>query len=123
MPATSPRLCITLSVQTDMALKRLAAAQGRPVAAVVREYLESATPVLEELAGAMESVRDAEASAKMSLSENVSEVMEEMQPHISGLIHHLRALGGIAVADPSGERGDGAGGTGHRRRAASTPAM
>ena len=64
MPATSPRFTITVKPETDRALKRLAAVQGRPTASIIREYLEGVTPVLDEIADAMEAVRQAEASAR-----------------------------------------------------------
>lgn len=101
MPATSPRFSITVPHETHAALKRLSAVQKRPVGSLVREYLESVTPALEELAGAMEAVRYAEAAARSELASTLSDVHREMEPHINGILGHLRALSGVAEDDPA----------------------
>jgi predicted DNA-binding protein len=107
MPATSPRFTITVKPETDRALKRLAAIQGRPTASIIREYLEGVTPVLGEIADAMEAVRDAEASARAELVGSLSEVHDELLPHIEGIMGHFRAIASLgegAVEDQTDGR-------------------
>lgn len=95
MPATSPRFTITVHPETDTALKRLAAAQGRPVASIIREFLEGVTPTLNDLAQALESVKHAEATAVAGLAGSLEEIHEEMRPHVEGILGHLQALGSM----------------------------
>lgn len=105
MPATSPRFTITVKPETDRALKRLAAIQGRPTASIIREYLEGVTPAIDDIADAMEAVREAEASARAELVGSLSEVHQELMPHIEGIMGHFRAIALLGEAAPE----DGAG--------------
>jgi predicted DNA-binding protein len=123
MPATSPRFSITVPHETHAALKRLSAVQKRPLGSLVREYLESVTPALDELAGAMEAMREVEAAARSEIVSTLSEVHQEMEPHINGIIGHLRALSGIEVDDAQDEGGAQAVGLRDSLSTASTPAM
>lgn len=101
MPATSPRFTITVNRETDAALKRLAAVQGRPVASIIREFLDGVTPVLEDIADAMIAVRDAEAAARAELVGSLEEVHAEMQPHFQGILGHFQALAKLGADGPT----------------------
>lgn len=118
MPATSPRLSITVSDDTYVALKRLSAAQGRPLGALVREYLEMATPALLELAGAMEAMRIAQDAARSELASSLGEAQADLEPHLNGILGHLRALADMAEGDSHGEVDGGAVGPAARSKAA-----
>jgi predicted DNA-binding protein len=106
MPATSPRFTITVKPETDRALKRLAAVQGRPTASIIREYLEGVTPALEDIADAMEAVRNAEASARAELVGSLTGVHDELMPHIEGIMGHFRAIAALGE-DAAEDRTDG----------------
>lgn len=101
MPATSPRFTITVNRETDAALKRLAAVQGRPVASIIREFLDGVTPVLDDIADAMIAVRDAEASARAELVGSLEEVHAEMKPHFEGILGHFQALAKLGADEPT----------------------
>ena len=47
----------------------------------------------------MEAMREVEAAARSEIVSTLSEVHQEMEPHINGIIGHLRALSGIEVDD------------------------
>lgn len=110
MPATSPRFTITVPTDTDAALKRLAGVQGRPVASLIREYLEGITPTLVQLADAMEAVRQMEADARAELAGSLAQAEAEIRPHMVGIMDHLRALVelGVEPSEADGRRGPSA---------------
>lgn len=114
MPATSPRFTITVAPGTDHALKRLAAVQGRPVASLIREYLDGVAPVMADLADAMEAVRTAEALAREELGSSLADAAEDMRPHIEGIAAHLRALAHMEAEPASADTARGPGAPGPR---------
>jgi len=118
MPATSPRLSITVPDHTHAALKRLSAAQGRPLGALVREYLEMATPALEELAGAMEMMRAAQDAARSELATSLTDAQADLEPHLNGILGHLRALADMGEGHNPGTVDGGAVGPAARSEAA-----
>ena len=106
MPATSPRFTITVKPETYTVLKRLAAVQERPTASIIREYLEGVTPVLGEIADAMEAVRNAESAARAELVGSLTamaDVHDELLPHIEGIMEHFRAIASMAEDAPEGQ--------------------
>lgn len=103
MPATSPRICITMNDETHAALKRLSAVQGRPLASVIREMLDDAAPTVDALADSMEALKAAEASARAGIAGTLSEVAHELEPHLTGILGHLRAISDLGEGDRVGE--------------------
>lgn len=118
MPATSPRFTITISEEANTALKRLASAQGRPVAALIRELLHDAAPTIGQLATSIEALKAAEASARAGIAGSLSEVADELQPHLQGILGHLQAIGDLGEPD---EVPQGGAGVGRLRLAATAP--
>lgn len=103
MPATSPRLTITLHPDTYSALKRLSEVQARPMASVIRELLDLAAPTVEQMAGAIQSMKALEASARAELGNSLAEAYQDVQPHLAGILGHLRALSDAGQADEDDE--------------------
>lgn len=109
MPATSPRICITMSEEAHKALKRLSAVQGRPLSSLIREMLDDAAPTVDQLATSMEALKAAQASAKAGIAGTLSEVADELQPHLQGILGHLEAIGHLGEDDRSGTSEAGVG--------------
>lgn len=108
MPATSPRFTITVRPETQVALKRLAGVQGRPVASIIREVLDDAAPIMSELADTMEALGAARDAARAELADGLAEAAADLQPHLEGILGHLRAVH-VLVSDPDEPAGaDGA---------------
>lgn len=108
MPATSPRFTITVRPDTDRALKRLASIQGRPVASIIREVLDDAAPIMAELADTIEALGAARDAARAELTDGLAEAAADLQPHLEGILGHLRAVQGL-VSDPDeSDRADSA---------------
>lgn len=100
MPATSPRFSITVDHATHAALQRLAAAQGRPAASIVRECLDSAAPALIAIAEATEQLQAAKRAAQHQVADGLAEVQAELEPHLTGILDHFRAIAALGF-DPS----------------------
>lgn len=107
MPATSPRLSITLSQETHDAVARLSAIQRRPIATIVREFLDTAAPTIDQIAASMEAMEAAQAAARTELACSLSEVAEELEPHLRGILGHLRAMADLGGDDPASLGGPG----------------
>ena len=99
MPATSPRFTITVASETSLALKRLAGVQGRPVASIIREVLDDAAPIMSELADTIEALGAARDAARAELVDGLAEAAADLQPHLEGILGHLRAVH-VLVSDP-----------------------
>lgn len=108
MPATSPRLCITVNAEAHAALKRLATIQARPLASVIRELLEDAAPTVDQIAASIETLQAAQASVRAGIASTLSEVADELQPHLTGILGHLRAIEHLGEAEGSDVRADAA---------------
>lgn len=124
MPATSPRLCITINDEAHGALKRLASIQGRPLASVIRELLEDAAPTVDQIATSIAALKAAEASARAGIAGTLAEVADELQPHLTGILGHFRAIGELASVEGVEVRADAASGSearSDRAPAAATP--
>lgn len=50
---------------------------------------------MEQIAVAMEAVRDAEAAARAELADSLQEVHDELMPHFEGIMDHFRAIASI----------------------------
>ena len=125
MPATSPRFTITVRPVTKAALTRLAGVQGRPVASLIRDVLDDAAPIMEELAGTIEALGAAREAARAEMTDGLAEAAADLQPHLEGILGHLRAVHDL-VSDPDeSTRADGARSAVADRvgRAASTPGL
>lgn len=105
MPATSPRLSITLDQETHTALVRLSEVQRRPIATIVREFLDTAAPTIDHIAASMEAMREAQDAAKAGLAGTLGEVVEELEPHLMGIMGHLQAMANLSEAGPVVEVG------------------
>jgi hypothetical protein len=104
MPAVSPRFTITVAPHTNDTLKRLAAIQGRPVASIIREVLDDAAPIMAQLADTMEALGAAREAARAEITEGMAEAANDLQPHLDGILGHLRAVHDL-VSDPSESTG------------------
>lgn len=125
MPATSPRFTITVRPETKAALTRLAGVQGRPVASLIRDVLDDAAPIMDELAGTIEALGAAREAARAEMTDGLAEAAADLQPHLEGILGHLRAVHDL-VSDPDeSTRADGARSAVADRvgRAASTPGL
>lgn len=58
MKKQTPRIQITLTAHTRVMFQRLAAAQDRPVASVIAEFLEETAPALQNVVRVVESAKD-----------------------------------------------------------------
>lgn len=96
MPATSPRLSITVSEDTKRAFQRLATAQRRPLGAVMRDILDASTPAVSDLATTMEALRGAQDRAKVEVVRNLAIMHDELLPHFQGILGHLQAITDMA---------------------------
>lgn len=67
MPATNPRLYVTVSRDCYREISRLAAIQERPKAAIARDLLEASAPTLARLTGVLEYAAKASESYKRDL--------------------------------------------------------
>lgn len=101
MPATSPRLSITLDADTHAALVRLSAVQARPVATIVREFLDTAAPTIDQIAASMEAMHAASIAARAELAGTLGEVAEELEPHLQGIMGHLQAMAHLGEIIPA----------------------
>lgn len=99
MPATSPRFTITVDHGTSAVLKRLAGIQGRPVASIVREILDDAAPIIAQLADTIEALEAARDAARAEITDGMAEAANDLQPHLEGILGHLRAVHDL-VSDP-----------------------
>jgi hypothetical protein len=99
MPATSPRLCITVNVEAHSALKRLAVASRRPLASVIRELLEDAAPTVDQIASTIEALQTAQEASKSAIRQDLTEAASDLEPHLTGILGHLRAMTDL-VRDP-----------------------
>ena len=125
MPAASPRFALTVRPETKAALTRLAGVQGRPVASLIRDVLDDAAPIMEELAGTIEALGAAREAARAEMTDGLAEAAADLQPHLEGILGHLRAVHDL-VSDPDESTGaDAARSAVADRvgRAASTPGL
>lgn len=104
MPAVSPRLCITVNAEAHTALKRLASAQRRPLASVIRELLEDAAPTVDQIATTIEALQTAQEASKAAISQELAEAANDLGPHLTGILGHLRAMTDLVAVPDDAER-------------------
>lgn len=80
MPATSPRISITLDVEDHETLKRLAELQGVPMSRIIREFVRETGPILKQLADTLEAAQKAEANAAIRFREAAERAEEDLRP-------------------------------------------
>jgi predicted DNA-binding protein len=101
MPTANPRLQITLEPETYSVLKRLAAVQRRPAAAIVREVLHGCTEMLGEVASSMEAIEAAQGALRDRLGKEavagLSEAHEALEPLVSGIMGHITAISDLVT--------------------------
>lgn len=100
MPATSPRLHITLDQGDYDTIQRLAALQGVPMARIVREFVHEIAPVLGSLADTLEAVHKAEASASIRFREAADRAEKDLRP-LADMIRNQFDLFADEIASPS----------------------
>lgn len=80
MPATSPRISITLDPVDYETLQRLAALQGVPMSRIIREFVRETGPVLKQLADTLEVAQKAEANAAIRFREAAERAEQDLRP-------------------------------------------
>lgn len=80
MPATSPRISITLDPEDHETLQRLAALQGVPMSRIIREFVRECGPVLKQLADTLEVAQKAEANAAIRFREAAERAEQDLRP-------------------------------------------
>jgi hypothetical protein len=80
MATTKPRVTIMFEPDQYEVLTRLAAIQGSSVGALVRELVETFTPVLGRLTGFLEAAAAAEASVKQNMARVAADQEELLGP-------------------------------------------
>jgi hypothetical protein len=80
MPATSPRITISLDPADHETLRRLADLQGVPMSRIVREFVREVGPILHQLADTLEAAQKAEASASIRFRQAAEEAERDLAP-------------------------------------------
>jgi predicted DNA-binding protein len=94
MPTANPRLQITLEPETYSVLKRLAAVQRRPAAAIVREMLGEVASSMEAIEAAQGALRDRLGKEAVA---GLSEAHEALEPLVSGIMGHITAISDLVT--------------------------
>lgn len=82
MPAKRPRIMFTPGEDTLAAVRRIAALEGKPVSAVVADFMDTVTPFMLDLVEAMEAAKAARDDAKAGIVAAAEEAAERMAPHV-----------------------------------------
>jgi len=109
LPNINPRLSVVLPRSTFATVARLAALQGRSRAAVVRDFLTEAEPVLSRVAGMLELA----AKAQGEWPRDFVAELERAQGELEG-----KALEAMGQLDAFADRMDRAAGSGRQSRPA-----
>lgn len=88
MPATNPRISVTLKPSLDAMLKRMSDATGQSRSAIVGELLEQAEPVLARMVAVIEAARTATDEARGRLVANLADAQGKLEAHL-GLAQDL----------------------------------
>lgn len=89
MPASNPRLYLTLKPATYLAVRSLARATGKPLATVIREFLDEAGPALSHLASIAESLNDMDTETREKLGVTLARHMASATFVGDGIRHDL----------------------------------
>lgn len=79
MPTQKPRIAVTLTPETDAALRELAAAVKRPAATVAAELLSELTPIME---GVAKMARHVEAGNKSAAKRVLTHAVGREMAHL-----------------------------------------
>lgn len=80
MPATNPRISISIPLYRHDLLRRLAGLQGVSVSSMVGDLLAEFYPVLERVCVALEAAKQAQESSKAGVREAADRALREMEP-------------------------------------------
>lgn len=96
MAATKPRISIMFEPETLEVLRRLSGLQGQSVSAIVRDLVQTWTPVLAQLADVLEGAAAAEVEVKQNLARLAEEQERELMPVFEGAFaQYGQAIGQI----------------------------
>jgi len=82
MPATNPRISVTVTPSVEAVLSRLSAATGQSKSSFIAELLESSMPVLERMATVIEAAQH----AKDTLKSQTVKDMEEAESRLHDIL-------------------------------------
>ena len=77
MAATHPRIGVVTAPRVRAALERISSVTGTPMGTIVREMLEQALPVLEQMADALEMVPASPGAALAKMAHSLDEAQAE----------------------------------------------
>lgn len=84
-----PRLSISFTPAQFFLLKRLASLQERSAGAIVREFIEAAMPVLEQVADTIEAMHNARDTAPAAFGASLAIAHAEILPHVDAVFNAL----------------------------------
>lgn len=82
MPTKRPRIMFTPGEDTLIAIRRIADLEGKPMSAVVADFMDTVTPFMLDLVEAMEAAKAAKDEAKAGIVAAAEEAAETMRPHV-----------------------------------------
>lgn len=82
MPATNPRISVTVTPSVEAALARLSAATGQSKSSFIADLLESSMPVIERMATVIEAAKQ----AKDTLKSQTLKDMEEAESRLHDML-------------------------------------
>ncbi|MCS0599613.1 hypothetical protein, partial [Massilia agri] len=82
MPATNPRISVTVTTSVEAVLSRLSVATGQSKSSFIAELLESSMPVLERMATVIEAAQQ----AKDTLKSQTVKDMEEAESRLHEIL-------------------------------------
>lgn len=96
MATAKPRISVMFEPETFEVLRRLSAVQGHSISYIIRDLVQTWTPVLGQLADVLEGAVAAEDEVKSNLSRLADEQERELLPVLdSALSEYARAMGQI----------------------------
>lgn len=88
MPATNPRIQVTLRPSVHAVIKRLSAVTGKSMSALVSEFLEPNEAVFERMAVVIEAAASAHDEVKKKIADSMTEVQADLESKL-GLTRDL----------------------------------
>lgn len=88
MPATNPRIQVTLKPSVHAVIKRLSAVTGKSMSALVSEFLEPNETVFERMVVVIEAAASAHDEVKKKIADSMTEVQAELESKL-GLTREL----------------------------------
>lgn len=90
MPTSKPRVMLTLEPSEYATLTRLATLQGRPLAAVLRDFVSECTPIFNQISDAIEAAKNLQQNAPRDLLERLEGVHAKAAPVLMDLLSSLQ---------------------------------